>query len=99
MLEGLGPLQSMRRSAALTKRHRWKVFGIYVLIVVVSALTGSGIRVVFAAAGFATGGMLAMTVWNALFSAYHSIIVAVMYHDLRVLKDGIDIDRIAAVFD
>jgi hypothetical protein len=31
--------------------------------------------------------------------AFGSIIVAVIYHDLRVARDGIDIERIAAVFD
>src|SRR5262249_9742953 len=32
VVEGLGPLASMKRSAELTKGHRWKIFGMYVLI-------------------------------------------------------------------
>ena len=99
VVEGLGPLQSMSRSAALTKGHRWKVFGIYVLIVIVSSIIGSVIRLAFAGMTGLIGAIFAGLIWNALFAAYHSVVVAVMYHDLRVLKEGIDIERIAAVFD
>ena len=99
VMEGLGPLQSLSRSAALTKGHRWKVFGIYFLIVVVNAIAGAIINAVFALAGGIFVGVIAALVWNWLAAAYNSISIAVMYHDLRVLKDGIDIDRIAAVFD
>src|SRR6516225_3291269 len=40
VVEGLGPLASMKRSAQLTKGHRWKPFGIFLLLWVVSALAG-----------------------------------------------------------
>jgi hypothetical protein len=35
---------------------------------------------------------------TALVAFYNSVIV-VIYHDLRVTKEGVDIDQIAAVFD
>jgi hypothetical protein len=38
-------------------------------------------------------------VWDALMGAYQSIVVAVAYHDLRVVKEGVDIEHIASVFD
>jgi hypothetical protein len=69
------------------------------MILLVSAILGSLIRIVFASMTGLLGAVLAGLVWNAVFASYHSVMVAVMYHDLRVLKDGIDIDRIAAVFD
>jgi len=99
VMEGLGPFSSMSRSAELTKGHRWKVFGIFILVGIVNAIVGSLINVVFALGAGALGGVIAGLVWNVLATAYNSIAIAVMYHDLRVLKDGIDIDRIAAVFD
>jgi len=37
--------------------------------------------------------------WGALWTAYYSIAVVMTYHDLRVAKEGIDIEQIAAVFD
>ena len=49
------------------------------------------------------GGLLASVIgrmaWDALMGAYQSIVVAVAYHDLRVAKEGVDIDHIASVFD
>ena len=37
--------------------------------------------------------------WGALFGAFNAIMVVVTYHDLRVAKEGVDTDQIAAVFD
>jgi hypothetical protein len=99
VMEGLGPLQSLSRSAALTKGHRWKVFGIYFLIAFANGIFAALVGFVFRLLIGPTGGAIASLVWNLLATAFNSIAIAVMYHDLRVLKDGIDIDRIAAVFD
>ena len=46
-----------------------------------------------------TVNAVVLLVWGALFGAYSAIAVAVTYHDLRVAKEGIDIERITAVFD
>jgi hypothetical protein len=35
----------------------------------------------------------------ALVGTYQAIAIAVIYHDLRVAKEGIDVSRIIAVFD
>ncbi len=99
VMEGLGPFQSMSRSAELTKGHRWKVFGIYLLVAFVNGICGALIAFAFTLATGVVGGAIAGLVWNVLATAFNSIAIAVMYHDLRVLKDGIDVDRIAAVFD
>jgi hypothetical protein len=99
VMEGLGPFESLSRSTALTKGHRWKVFGIFVVIVVVSAVIGGLLGVVSMAIGGPVAAMVVNFVWNAFYAAYNSVAIAVMYHDLRVLKEGIDIDRIAAVFN
>jgi hypothetical protein len=99
VMEGLGPLQSMTRSAALTKGHRWKVFGIVCLIGLLNGIIGQVILGVFTLAGGALAGSILYLAWTLVVTAFNSIAIAVMYHDLRVLKDGIDIDQIAAVFD
>ena len=39
------------------------------------------------------------TIWGAIGSAFSSIVLAVTYYDLRVAKEGIDIEQIASVFD
>lgn len=98
MMEGLGSLRSLRRSGVLTKGHRWKLLGLYLLSVTVSSTVFPIIRVVLGAIGL-TAAALSALAWNTLFAAYGWIVVAVVFHDLRVLKEGPGIDRIAAVFD
>jgi hypothetical protein len=38
-------------------------------------------------------------IWNAIWTAFLNISIAVTYHDLRVAKEGVDTDQIAAVFE
>jgi hypothetical protein len=98
VVEGLGPFQSMGRSSALTKGHRWKIFGIWLLLVVVGSVVGGIVTAVLSVVGLVLP-VIGQMVWNTLMGAYQSIVVAVAYHDLRVAKEGVDIDHIAAVFD
>ena len=43
--------------------------------------------------------LLGTLLWGALWTSYYSIAVVMTYHDLRVAKEGIDIEQIASVFD
>jgi len=38
-------------------------------------------------------------VWTAVWTAFYAVLVAVAYHDLRVAKEGVDTEQIAAVFE
>ncbi len=98
VVEGLGPFQSMGRSSALTKGHRWKIFGIWIVLGIVGGVVGGVITSVLSVGGSALS-VIGQMVWDALMGAYQSIVVAVAYHDLRVAKEGVDIDHIASVFD
>ena len=89
----------MKRSRQLTKGHRWKIFGLMLVLIMVSAVAGPAITAAFTAMG---GSMLALIgdlLWNGVWTAFYAIAVVVAYHDLRVAKEGIDIEQIAAVFD
>ena len=98
VVERLGPFTSCGRSAYLTKGNRWKVIGIGLLCFVANlAVAALGFVLKFTA-GPALGGLLA-AVANAVLAAFGSLVAVVMYHDLRVAKEGVDTDRIAAVFD
>ena len=109
VVEGLGPLASMRRSAQLTKGHRWKIFGIFILISIgaaillaiiggiVFALVGT-----FSVAGLSRGFGLGTLLWlviTAIYTAYNNVVSVMIYHDLRVTKEGVDTEQIASVFD
>jgi len=48
--------------------------------------------------GTVAGSILTL-VWSAVLGAFSSVVVAVSYRQLRVAKEGVDIEQIAAVFD
>jgi len=111
VVEQLGPFRSLARSRVLTKGHRWKLFGLVLLIMVPALIVGAIMgAVVFATLG--SGGFLAMTtalgstlgkvvnlIWSAVWTAFYAIVIVVAYHDLRVAKEGVDTEQIAAVFE
>jgi hypothetical protein len=111
VVEQLGPFRSMGRSRELTKGHRWKIFGMQLLIlipaIVVGAIVGAVIFAVSGAGGFlaigtalgTTLGQVVNLIWSAVWTAFYAIVIVVAYHDLRVAKEGVDTDQIAAVFE
>jgi hypothetical protein len=99
VIERLGPIASLSRSFYLTKGNRWRVFGILIITVVINFVVQFVLfPVVARVAGQAVSGF-GLFIWMALFQAFNSVVVAVLYHDLRVAREGIDINQIAAVFD
>jgi hypothetical protein len=49
--------------------------------------------------GSATLTLIGDLLWNGIWGAFYAIAAVVTYHDLRVAKEGTDIEQIAAVFD
>jgi hypothetical protein len=99
VVERTGPWTSLKRSAALTKGHRWKIFGIILLLGIISIAVSQLIELAFSVLGNDILLTLGRLFWGALYGAYSAIVVVVTYHDLRVAKEGVDIEQIAAVFD
>ena len=99
VVERTGPWTSLKRSAALTKGHRWKVFGLILLLFVINIVVSQILEVVVLLVGSDILSILARLLWGALYGAYNAIAVVMTYHDLRVAKEGIDIEQIASVFD
>jgi len=99
VVERLGPVKSVGRSGDLTKGHRWKIFGLWIVIAIVSGVMQGLLSGIAAALGGPLVARIAVLVWNALFGAFSAILAVVAYRDLRVAKEGVDTDQIAAVFD
>jgi MFS family permease len=99
VVEGLGPLSSMGRSSALTKGHRWKIFGMVLLVLLGAGVVSAVIGAVLGLTGSVVLVALGSLVWSGVWGAFYAIFVVVTYHDLRVAKEGIDIHQIASVFD
>lgn len=99
MVERLGVSASFARSSALTKGHRWQVFGMILLITIPAAVMAVVIKAALGLTG-STGLVISGSlVWTALVGAFGAIFAVVTYHELRVAKEGVDIRQLAAVFD
>jgi uncharacterized membrane protein len=97
--ERLGVFASMARSSELTKGHRWSIFGMWVLIAIVSGIMTAVVKAVLGLTG-STGLVISGTLaWTALAAAFGAVFAIVTYHDLRVAKEGIDVRQLVAVFD
>jgi uncharacterized membrane protein len=98
VLDRTGPVASLKRSATLTKGHRWKIFGMFLLLWIVSMVV-AGLIIMVARPFGALAGVVAGFIWTALWSAYFNSVWVMLYHDLRVAKEGVDVEQIASVFD
>lgn len=107
VVERLGALRSLRRSRELTKGHRWRMFGL-LLVTLVPCFIGNAIL------GAALGAFLISNpagsllpaatqtiglIGNGLWTAFITVVFLVTYRDLRVAREGIDTEQIAAVFE
>lgn len=99
VVERLGPWASLQRSVELTRGFRWPIFGGLFLVGIVDLAGDAAIRGAALHPGTAVVYAVVSYLWAALLRAYQSVLITIIYHDLRVAKEGIDLDRIAAVFD
>jgi hypothetical protein len=98
IVEQLGPVKSLGRSAELTKGYRWRIFGLWLLVMLVTLIGSAIIGAIAYLTGAVVGAVLKL-IWGALAGAFNAIMVVVSYHDLRVAKEGVDTNKIASVFD
>jgi hypothetical protein len=98
VVESLGPRRSMKRSSQLTKGYRWRIFGMMLAMWIPAMMVGGTISGLTLALG-ATLGLVLNLAWSAIWGAFYAILGVVAYHDLRVAKEGVDTEQIAAVFD
>ena len=100
VVERLGPFSAMERSARLSSGHRWKIFGLLLLVALPLAIAGVVFDEVAEAVGFgsvmtAFCGVMGEAIWNAVLAA----VTIATYHDLRVAKEGVDTAELGAVFE
>jgi hypothetical protein len=99
VVEKLGVGDGMRRSRELTKGRRWSVFGVLILSALcLGALNYLISHIIGPMLGAAVNGLLSLVV-TVMIQGFQAVLVAVVYYQLRVEKEGISIDDIARVFD
>jgi hypothetical protein len=107
VVERVSVFRSMGRSRQLTKGNRWRILGLSLVVFIPALIIGAIVAAVAFQGGFAalssalgsTVGKIANLIWSAFWTAFYAIMVVVAYHDLRVAKEGVDTEQIAAVFD
>lgn len=95
-LEGLGPIESLRRSAFLTKGQRWRIFFAYLVLFVPIILIGLLNGLVVMRSGAATFGYVLNAVLNLFWTAIAAIFSTLMYIELRRLKE---LSGVATLFE
>lgn len=96
VVERPGPVESLKRSVALTKGNRWRILGIILLLLLISiAVNIVSMILMF----LPVIGWVLQAVLSAFVVVFSAVLVAVGYYRLRVAKEGADIGDIAKVFD
>jgi len=95
VVERAGVGTSLSRSAKLTKGQRWPIVAIFLAYIFIDLVISAAIRVALPEGPAAVVEWL----WKVLTSAYSAVYGAILYHDLRSVKEGIGIEEIASVFD
>lgn len=96
--ERRGVIAALGRSRQLTQGARWPIFGLVVAFLLLSAL----LSLAPALLGFLALGSLGGSVVQALLSVLTSLIsstgIAATYVELRTVKEGTNVDALAAIF-
>lgn len=99
-------LESFGRSAQLTRGNRWRIFALFILYFVVVIIVEAVLGVFGTASRIAAGGtipMLQALVLTPVINVANAVIgatgAAVLYVELRRLRDGVDPAGLAAIFD
>jgi hypothetical protein len=98
VVEKTGPVESLTRSSELTKNMRWQIFAIILIVGIITGIINNILQTASLAAGVAVF-FVVMLIWQGINHAFNAVLIAVIYHDLRVTKEGGDVNRIASVFD
>lgn len=103
MAEDIGPIRGLGRSWNLVSGSWWRTFGILLIVGILQTIISYGLFILFGviAALFSTGDFQAAlvqvggTLLGALVSPITTIAITLLYFDLRVRKEGLDLDQLA----
>jgi uncharacterized membrane protein len=99
VVERIGPIKAMSRSAFLTKGNRWRVFGLMILLFLVTGLLSQFAILLARLAGGPVFSLVVSAPVEGIVGGFSAVAIAVLYAQLRIAREGVDIDHIAAVFD
>jgi hypothetical protein len=98
VVERSGPFLSLSRSSDLTRGYRWPILGVAIALIIIGMIGDALIGAALSSTNALTI-TLATWAWTTFAQSFQSVYAAILYHDLRAVKEGIGIEEIAAVFD
>lgn len=103
VVERPGVFGALKRSADLTKGYKGSIFGLLFIIGIIENVISKVVESAFAT-DFKTMDdvkvyFIVLLVVAVALGALRAVTNAVAYHDLRLTKEGVDVNQLAAVFD
>jgi hypothetical protein len=112
VIESPGVFSSLSRSGDLTQGNRWSVFALALIlwlltfaasIIISVAVTALSVAIGAASRGDGPGqgavSQVFVTLLGIPFQCLGAVAPAVVYHDLRVGKEGVEVDELLKVFE
>lgn len=100
VVERMGAIDSISRSAYLTKGCRLKIFALMLILGIISFLIQLIIPIIVVAI---TTNMVVVSLVVALVAslplAFQCVMTATIYYELRRIKEGVTVDSLVSVFD
>jgi hypothetical protein len=103
--EGVGPVKAVGRSWSLTRANWWRTLGILLLVSIMVSLIQAALGALFTGIAAVIPGLsddiraglvtTVSTLISALVGALSPIAITLLYLDLRVRKEGLDLDQLA----
>jgi hypothetical protein len=106
VIERLGVFASLGRSAELTKGARWKILGLFLLLIVIYLLLSAVLAVVglkmyspaTAAGGIRAANLIGSIIVSTIFNMLWGTIQPSLYVELRQAKEGVGVEDLQDVF-
>ena len=103
--EGIGPVKALGRSWNLVRDNWWRTLGILIIVTIMVSLIQTALQFLFGGVAAVVPGLsddlragvltTVTTLVDALVGAITPIAITMLYLDLRVRKEGLDLDQLA----
>ncbi|TMC66785.1 MAG: hypothetical protein E6J16_00820 [Chloroflexota bacterium] len=103
--EGIGPVKAVGRSWNLVRDNWWRTLGILIIVTIMVSLIQTALQFLFGGVAAVVPGLsddlragvltTVTTLVDALVGAITPIAITMLYLDLRVRKEGLDLDQLA----
>jgi len=97
VVERAGTVAALRRSSDLVKGNGWRVFGLLIFTGILGWLTSWLAERIDA--GSLTANWVLQTAVSVLVGTFATVIPVVVYHELRLAKEGVDLAELGRAFD